>query len=242
MPSRAIRDHVVRLGTAAAALLLSAVAVSGQERVVLQGQVVDASSAEPLSGAQVMAPLSERSALTDSVGRFEISFIRDHRYELVVGAVAYNPVRVTLGPAAEQSALVVSLEADPQALAALGVLQDRLEERRRLRRDRRLQLVEHGELAQMEESSAYDLVRRLTVANPCSNQRDLCRLGRSRVRLCIDDANPGAGARELESYDVSDLWLIEVYANGRSVRVYSRWFIDQTVRARDGEIRLRPIC
>jgi len=62
------------------------------------------------------------------------------------------------------------------------------------------------------------------------------------VRICIDDLSPSAGAWELEAYEPSDLWLIEVYNNGGRVRVYSRWFIDQIARTKQGEIRSNPIC
>ena len=209
---------------------------------MLRGHVVDAVSQEPLNGVYITAPLSDLSVLTDSLGAFSISFIRDWGYELIVGAMGYQPVRITLGPEAEQGSTTIQLHPDPEALAGLAVLYDRLEQRRR-RRGNRVRLIEHDELALSTESSAYALVRRIAIANPCEDQRDLCRrLGRSRVRICIDDVSPRAGARELEAYEPSDLWLIEVYNNGSRVRLYSRWFIDQIARTKQGEISRNPIC
>lgn len=222
-------------------LLGLAAPTSGQERTVLRGHVVDAVSQEPLQGVHMTASLSGLSVLTDSLGDFSLSFIRDWGYELIVGAMGYQPVRITLGPEAEQGSTTIQLHRDPEALAGLAVLHDRLEQRRR-RRGNRIRLIEHDELALSTESSAYALVRQIATAHPCDDQRDLCRLGRSRVRICIDDVSPSAGARELEAYEPSDLWLIEVFNNGSRVRVYSRWFIDQIARTKQGEIRPNPIC
>jgi hypothetical protein len=222
-------------------LLGLAAPTRGQERIVIRGHVVDAASQEPLQGVHVTASRSEVSVLTDSLGDFSVSFIRDWGYELIAGAMGYQPVRITLGPEAEQVSTTIQLHPDSEALAGLAVLHDRLEQRRR-RRGSRIRLIEHDELALSTESSAYALVRRIATAQPCGNQRDLCRLGRSRVRICIDDLSPSAGAWELEAYEPSDLWLIEVYNNGGRVRVYSRWFIDQIARTKQGEISSNPIC
>ncbi len=226
-------------------LLGLAAPTRGQERIVIRGHVVDAASQEPLQGAHVTASISGLSVLTDSLGDFSASFIRDWSYELVAGAMGYHAVRITLGPEAEQGSTTIQLHRDPEALAGLAVLHDRLEQRRRLRGTRsgnRTRLIEHDELALSAESSAYDLVRRIAIAHPCEDQRDLCRHGRSRVRICIDDVSPSVGARDLEAYEPSDLWLIEVFNNGGRVRVYSRWFIDQVARTKQGEIKLNPIC
>ena len=226
-----------------ALVLLAGAPDSGdaQDRVVLRGTVVHDETRVPVPGAQVVAPLSELSAVTDSLGHFEISFIRDTHYELVTAAIGYAPTRVTLGPEAEHATIELGLEPDEEALASLEVLHDGLEDRRRLRRTRRLELIEHVELGRSDAENAYNLVRDLTSAQPCEGLEHLCRLGR-RVQLCIDDNNLHRGARELEAYAPSDLWLIEVYREGREIRVYSRWFIDDLIRRRQGEIRRIPMC
>ncbi|MEM7416323.1 MAG: carboxypeptidase-like regulatory domain-containing protein [Gemmatimonadota bacterium] len=224
-------------------LLLSfALPTFGQERVTLAGTVVDVDTGEALAAAQVLAPLSEVVTLTDSTGAFEISFIEDVQYELVATAIGYHSARATLGPEVVGAAISIQLPRDEEVMQALTVLSERLEERRRWQRTRRLRLVHEVELARSDEESAYEFVRVLAAARPCDNLQELCRLGRSRVRLCIDDTRPSAGARALEALDPADLWLIEMYNEGREVRVYTRWFIDNTLRARQGEIRLNPIC
>ena len=72
------------------ALIGSGIAVDGQEHVVLHGQVIDASSREPLQGVLVSAPLAGLSVLTDSLGDFSLSMIEDQGYELVSTSGTYK--------------------------------------------------------------------------------------------------------------------------------------------------------
>ena len=213
----------------------------GQDQVVLNGTVLDADTREPVPGAQVVAPLSEISVVTDSLGSFEISFIKDTHYDLVATAMGYGPRSVALSPEAEQNSTTIELRPDPVAMVSLAVLHEELEERRRQRRTPRLRVIDHVELGANDAPSAYSLVRRVAGAQACEGLQELCRLGR-RVRLCIDDSSPIRGARELEAYAPSDLWLMEVYREGREVRVYTRWFIERVIRTRQGELRRIPIC
>jgi len=64
-----------------------AVPADSQERVVLRGQVIDATSREPLHGVLVTAPLAGLSVLTDSLGGFSLSLFEDRGYDLVVEAL-----------------------------------------------------------------------------------------------------------------------------------------------------------
>ena len=214
---------------------------SGQDRVVLNGTLVDSDTREPLPGAQVLAPLSEVNVVTDSLGSFEISFIKDTHYDLVAAAMGYGSRSVTLSPEAEQTSTTIELRPDPVAMVSLAVLHEELEERRRQRRTPRLRVIDHVELGASDEPSAYSLVRRVAGAQACQDLQELCRLGR-RIRLCVDDTNPIRGARELEALRPSDLWLMEVYREGREVRVYSRWFIERVIGTRQGKLRRIPMC
>jgi len=84
------------------------------------------------------------------------------------------------------------------------------------------------------------------MARACSRlTENLCVPGGSRerlIRICIDDLRPPAGASTLESYDPSDLWLVEIYDNGSRVRVYSRWFVDRIARTKQGMVSFNPPC
>jgi hypothetical protein len=62
------------------------------------------------------------------------------------------------------------------------------------------------------------------------------------VRICIDDMSPNGGAVELEAYEPLDVWLIEIYNDGQTVHVYSRWYIDQVARTKQGQVAFNPRC
>jgi len=229
--------------------MLFTAAAHSQERVVIRGQVIDAESRVPLRGVLMTAPLAGSSVLTDSLGTFSLSFIEDLGYALVAEDLGYQPLRFTLGPGAAEALAVVALVPDSAMLSGLSVLEERLEERRRRRQSGRIQLIEHDSLTLSMAASAYTLVRRsVPMARPCSSQTEnLCVPGASRqreraVRICIDDLRPPAGASTLESYDPSDLWLVEIYNYGSRVRVYSRWFVDRIARTKQGMVSFNPPC
>jgi hypothetical protein len=231
---------------ALAALLVSTATAGGQERVTIRGQVVDAESRAPLQGVLVTAPLSGNRVLTDSLGGFGLSFIEDRGYALIAEDLGYQSLRFTLGPEAAEALAIVALVPDSAMLAGLDVLEERLEQRRR-RRSGRIQLIEHDSLTLSMAASAYTLVRRtVPMARACRGQTEnLCIPTGSReraVRICIDDVRPPAGASTLDSYNPSDLWLVEIYDNGSRVRVYSRWFVDRIARTRQGMLSFNPPC
>lgn len=218
----------------------------GQERVTIRGDVVDADTRAPLQGVLVTAPLAGVSVLTDSAGTFSVGLIRDRSYELVLEDLGYVPARFTLGPEAETSRTTLLLRSVPEMLSGLAVLEDRLRQRRR-RRGGHVRLLEHDSLMVSTERNAYSLVERsVPGARMCDRQiENLCILGGTReraIRICVDDQRPPAGASALASYDPSDLWLVEIYDRGRSVRVYSRWFVTQVVRSEGGLIPMSPSC
>jgi hypothetical protein len=217
---------------ALAALMLSTATADGQERVTIRGQVVDAESRAALQGVLVTAPLSGNSVLTDSLGAFDLG---------------YQSLRFTLGPEAAEALAIVALVPDSAMLAGLEVLEERLERRRRRGGSGRIQLIEHDSLTVSTAVSAYTLVRRsVPMARACSRlTENLCVPGGSRerlIRICIDDLRPPAGASTLESYDPSDLWLVEIYNHGSRVRVYSRWFVDRLARTKQGMLSFNPPC
>lgn len=237
-----IPTSIVLLSTA----LLLPHGVTGQEHVTIRGKVGDADTRAPLRGVLVTAPLAGVSVLTDSTGAFALELIRDRTYELVAEDLGYVPVRFTLGPEAEETTTVVLLTPVQETLSGLAVLEDRLAQRRR-RRSGHVRLLEHDSLLVSRERNAYTLVERAVPgARACDRQiESLCVPGGAReraIRICVDDFRPPAGASALASYAPSDLWLVEIYDRGRSVRVYSRWFVAGIARDDQGLIPMNPSC
>lgn len=220
--------------------------IGGQEHVTIRGKVADAGTGAPLEGVIVTAPLAGVRAFTDTTGAFHLELIRDRSYELVAEDLGYVPGRFTLGAEAEHTLATLLLTPVPGTLSGLAVLEDRLRQRRR-RRGGHIRLLEHDSLLVSRERNAYTLVERVVPgARACDRQiENLCLPGGTReraIRICIDDHRPPAGASALGSYDPSDLWLVEIYNRGRSVRVYSRWFVARIARDEEGLIPMNPSC
>lgn len=214
--------------------------------MTLRGLVVDAETRRPLQGVLVTAPLAGRTVLTDSLGAFSLTLIEDRGYELLAEVMGYHTLRFTLGTDAGQTLATVLLPPNPTMLAGLDTLERRLDHRRR-QRGGRYRLIGHESLWLSDEASAFTLVRRsVPMARVCRRQpENLCVPSGTRermIRICVDDVRPPAGASVLESYEPSDLWLVEIRGNGRSVRVYSRWFVDRVARAEQGLIAFNPPC
>jgi hypothetical protein len=241
-----MRERIPTLILLTAITLLPSGAVRGQEHVTVRGDVADADTGAPLQGVLVTVPLAGISVLTDSTGTFGIELIRDRSYELVLEDLGYVPTRFTLGPDAETGRTTLLLRPVPEMLSNLAVLEDRLNQRRR-RRGSHVRLLEHDSLLVSTARNAYNLLERTVPgARMCDRQiENLCILGGAReraIRICIDDERPPAGASALASFDPSDLWLVEIYDRGRSVRVYSRWFVTQVIRSEGGLIPINPSC
>lgn len=49
--------------------------------------------------------------------------------------------------------------------------------------------------------------------------------------MCVDEAPAWGGIGDLEGYDASELYLVEVYGWGQTVRVYTRWFVEGRMRS-----------
>ena len=91
--------------------------------------------------------------------------------------------------------------------------------------------------------TTYDVVRReVGFMTACVGSSDeLCTIRRGRrtqVELCIDEMPTYGATSALESYDSSELYLVEVYNRGQQVRVYTRWFVESALR---GGRRLQPL-
>ncbi|HSM60566.1 MAG TPA: carboxypeptidase-like regulatory domain-containing protein [Longimicrobiales bacterium] len=215
---------------------------AAQEGVVVRGRVLDAVTRAPVQGAFVARAYSDRGVLTDSAGAFALPLPSDYVYSITVEGLGYGTVEATLDSTAVLEPTTILLPPDPVALQGLTVLVDRFERRRRTHFGS-VRVLDQESLSRGAAESAYDLLRRaVPFARECRNRfEDLCfhrRGAERRVELCIDERPAFAGARELESYDPRELYLVEVYDWGRQVRVYSRWYVERLLDEGRG---LRPL-
>lgn len=95
---------------AALAAMIGIVAVSGpaaaQEGAVVRGQVVDATTQEPLRGVTVRVQGSREGAVTDAEGRYELRVDRSGEVELTAGQIGYRQTTRTVTLARGETASV----------------------------------------------------------------------------------------------------------------------------------------
>mgnify|MGYP004108025775 CR=1 FL=1 len=207
---------------------------TGQDRVLLRGRVIDEQTRSPIEGAIVMPIGSLSGYMTDSLGLWVLEVDPSRfGYPISVEQLGYSHVEATLAPTAPEEFTTVKLPPNPVALEGLQVLVDRFERRRRFSYGS-VRVLDQARLLR-SGGSAYDLVRReVPFARPCpADSNKLCAMRRGRritVSLCIDEVPAWGGAAELDTYDPSELYLVEIYGRGQQVRVYTRWFVEQAMR------------
>lgn len=210
--------------------------------VQLRGRVIDAQTRNPLEGAFVAPSGSLTGYMTDSMGRFVLELEPSPAgYPITVEQLGYSTLEVTLGPSAEEEFTTVKMTPNPIAVEGLRVLVDRFQSRRRFYYGS-VRVVDQTRLLRFS-GTAYDVVRReVPFATVCVGAPDeLCAIRRGRriqVELCIDEIPTYGATSALESYDSSELYLVEVYDRGRQIRVYTRWFVEHALR---GGRKLQPL-
>ena len=223
-------------------LLFTGSAAAQVGTVQLSGRVLDATSRTPILGAIVMPLGSTAGYVTDSLGRFELR-VPPHPegYELIVEQLGYASLDVRLPAEAPENFYTVNLSPNPIALEGLEVLVDRFERRRRFFQGP-VRVVDQRRLLR-SAGTTFDIVRReVPFARLCSGSlQELCAYRRGqqiRIELCIDEAPAYGGLDQLEQYDPAELYMVEVFDQGREVRVYTRWFVDRALRETR---RLQPL-
>lgn len=229
------------------ALILAAAPAAAQRTatVTVSGTVVDAQSGEGVAGVMVEAAPGERRAVTDAAGRFELR-LRAGAYMVEVSHLGYGSQRQMVeAREGAQEPLRFSLEPEPVMLERLHVVLDRFAARRNMIAmssrvlDRR-HLARYGghSVAQVVESAAVPVV-------PCSSGSlalltgagtgTHCIYSRGQVispTIYIDDMPAIGGMDELASYSPGDTHHVEIFGNGRMIRMYTVSYVEAVVRGR----------
>jgi hypothetical protein len=202
-----------------------------QGRVRIRGRVLDEVTRTPVAGAFVGRSYSDSGVLTDSLGLFTLELLSDFSYPITVENLGYRTLDVVLSPTAPEEFTTILISPDPIAIQGLRVLVDRFARRRRTYAGP-VRAIDQDRLLNEPSQSAFELLRRsIPFGRPCRTSfEELCTVRRGReqvVTVCIDERPAFAGARELELFDVKELYLVELYGWGSQVRVYSRWYVDR---------------
>ncbi len=234
------------LGALLAAAAAAGPAAAQQEAepaaVPVSGQVVDRSTGQPLAGAYVEVAGTRQEALTDEAGRFTFRKIRPGAQTLVVRLLGYAELEREVTVAAGQPALALALEPDPVVLEGLTVNLNVLEQRRN-----RVAVSSRAyDRTQIRRSSATNM--QAFVRGPAGVPAVTCRVsfadscvysrGRLQPVAVYLDEMPIYSLEHLSAIQPDEVERVEVYQNGRQVRVYTSWFMEQVAR---GKRRVDPV-
>jgi hypothetical protein len=235
-----MRRFPALLAALASLVLASAPAAAQQsdDRVSVVGRVVDSAEGRPVHGARVEIPRLGISTTTDPAGEFRLPRIRagTHRFQVErIGYVA-NRQEITLAPG--DSLVVIPLLARPMLLEGLTVSADRLARRR----ERFGMLAQTVSREQIQVSSALNVVDLVTTrtglrVRGCEMDDSVCEyvirdLEVPAISIYVDDQPVPGGIRMLQAYSSKDLYLVEFFPNGKMLRLYTVWYVEDLARNR----------
>ncbi|MEX2281614.1 MAG: carboxypeptidase-like regulatory domain-containing protein [Gemmatimonadota bacterium] len=211
---------------------------AGGQGVSISGHVTDLSTGNPIENALVEFPALQRQTLTDQSGRFALANVRLGKHKVVITQLGYKTlVREVI--IADNEPLIMPLEPDPVMIKGLDIQVDRLETRRRAV-GVSAQAFSRKELVGTSHVSAADFVRRRTPMVPCPSGRGTCLRHRGQIiaPIVYIDERRAFGLEELEAYPMYDVYLVESYENGRHIRIYTTWFMQNLAR---NSVRLQQV-
>lgn len=217
-----------------------------QERpVVIVGKVVDATTRTPIPAARVMV-MRERGTTTDSTGSFRLTGIGEGDYLLLVESYGYESLHVRATASVEPAPLEIPLSPAPMVLEGLNVEVvarnvATMDERLRLRRNAApvtVHSLDQGRLLRSGASNLLEFLQFEATLHPqvCDGRRvssDMCVLRRGTLvqpKVFIDEAPAIGGLDELATYRPHELYLLEVWSSGLTIRAYTHQFMERMAR------------
>jgi hypothetical protein len=205
----------------------------------LAGTVTDAAG-RPLVGAFVRLADSDWGSLTDQVGRFRIRDVTPGIVALEAEMLGYETLAWE-GAVEAGEALPLRMTAKPILLEGLTVVADRFESRRRSVASS-VRWFDHTALSTSPQSTALDFVAtraglyRVGCRGRFTNQCFMVRGRATEPMVWVDEAPVFGGLEYLASLAPHELYMVEVYGNGRAIRAYTPGFME-----RAAEVRLNPV-
>lgn len=212
--------------------------------VILTGVVYDVLTGTAIPTAQVSLQHSRQGVLTDSDGVFRLGDVDTGPQLLVVTQFGYQQrvLAMTLTPEWEG---MIEVAMTPRPIMLEGVtatVENITEMEARLRFRRRANAAsswayDQQELFRSMSGTPLDFLNRRTLVRVVTcppgvmSSRCVYRRGRAvEPWVYVDEMIAWGGLDELESYPVSDIYLMEVYAWGSEIRVYTNRFMERMAR------------
>ena len=224
--------------------------VSAQEpesddvRVTIMGVVYDVVTGTAIPSAAVSLENGRQGVLTDYDGIFQLEGIEAGPQLIVVSQFGYQKRMVATTITPESSAMMeVALTPRPIMLDGVTATVENITEMEARLRFRRgaaalsTWAYDRHQLFRAMTGTPLDFLNRRTMVRvvPCPpgsiSTRCVYRRGRAvEPWVYVDEAVAFGGLDELESYAVSDIYLMEVYSWGTEIRVYTNRFMERMAR------------
>ena len=217
---------------------------SEDARVSIMGVVYDVVTGTAIPTAAVSLENGRQGVLTDDQGIFRLEDVEAGPQLLVVTQFGYQKRAVAATITPESSGMMqVALTPRPIMLAGVtATVENVTEMEARLRFRRRAagfatQAYDRQELFRAMSGTPLDflnqrsMVRIVTCPPGTMSSRCVYRRGYAiEPWVYVDEALAWGGLDELETYAVSDIYLMEVFSWGSEIRVYTNQFMEQMAR------------
>lgn len=232
-----VKQLMARVGIFAIAIFVVAASASAQRSpargFTASGVVTDLQAGTPLNGALIEFPRLRRQTVTDSAGRFQMNGIRPGRHQIVVSQIGYRTMSRNL-ELREDKSLEIALEPDPIAMRGVEVQIDRLQARRASVAVA-VDAFDRSSLVKVPSWSAADFLRSrlffVSCGQPVNVRNCIMRRGTlTQPIVYIDERRALGGFHELDLYPSHDIFLIEAYEQGRMIRIYTSFFMQNLAR------------
>lgn len=214
-------------------------------RADVSGHVIDRGSRVGLPHATIEIGGGVKQVVSDSLGRFVVVGLSAGTHEVVVRRLGFSEFRTEWRLEPGLNTMTIALGARPVLLEGITVIGVRYAEalrQRRLGTGVSSRAVERDRLqmsaARDGREAALTHGGLFRVGCPAALDEEDCIMVRGRAiapELIIDERPAVGGLAELEVYSPSDLFLIEIFAGGRQIRVYTTAFVE-----REGQRARRP--
>ena len=213
-------------------------------RVTIMGVVYDVMTGTAIPTAAVSLENGRQGVLTDDQGIFLLEDVEAGPQLLVVTQFGYQKRAVATTITPESSGMMqVALTPRPIMLAGVtATVENVTEMEARLRFRRRAagfatRAYDRQELFRAMSGTPLDFLNQRTLVRvvtcPAGTLASRCVFRRGRAIepwVYVDEALAWGGLDELETYAVSDIYLMEVFSRGSEIRIYTNQFMEQMAR------------
>lgn len=221
------------LRTVPLCLALAAAPAAAQGTSMVDGEILDALTGLPVSGALVQLPTLQRRTMSDSVGYFRFDDVPRGIQSVSAHQLGYLTME-TMTEVGLGAIVTIDLIPSPVTLQEIKITVDRLESRRKatpymvlsINQEEMIWRNAFDGLEALERTPGLFLRYCNDVAYECIRSRGRTR----RLRIMIDDMPAWGGADELRAYDVSELYAIEVIRGCSIVRVYTNRYVESLAK------------